>query len=89
MHESGLIRRLIEAARAEAEARGGSLRAIHVRLGALAGGSPAHLREHFEIELERMGLPAMRLHIAEAPEHPAGVELTGIELAEPVMEPGD
>ncbi len=83
MHETGLIRTLIEKARAEAEARSAELRGIHIRLGALAGGSPAHLREHFELELERLGLAGIALHIEEAPAHPAGVEITGVDLAEP------
>lgn len=83
MHETGLIRALIEKAQAEAGSRDAELRGIYVRLGALAGGSPAHLREHFEIELERLGLAGIALHIEEAPMHPAGVELTGVELAEP------
>jgi len=83
MHETGLIRRLLELAREEAHRRGGRLRAIDVRLGALAGGSPEHMREHFEIEAGALGLADLVLNITEAPEHPAGVELTGIELAEP------
>lgn len=83
MHESGLIRTLVERAQEEATRRHASLRAIFVRLGALAGGSAAHLREHFEIELARLGLEGVALHIEEAPAHPAGVELTGVELAEP------
>jgi Zn finger protein HypA/HybF involved in hydrogenase expression len=82
MHETGLIRALIEKARAEATARSAELRGIHIRLGALAGGTAAHLREHFEHELERLGLTGIALHVEEAPAHPAGVELTGLELAE-------
>ena len=64
------------------EARGGRLRRIHVRLGALAGGSPAHLREHFEQECEVMGLGELHMHIVEDPDLPTGVEITGIELVE-------
>ncbi|PRP96542.1 hypothetical protein ENSA5_36180 [Enhygromyxa salina] len=81
MHESGIIRKLIETARAEAERRGGRLRAIELRLGALAGGSADHLRGHFELELERLGLSDIRLDIREAAAHPAGVEITAIEIA--------
>lgn len=83
MHESGLIKSLIEAARGEAAGREGELRAIHVRLGALAGGSAAHLREHFEIELGALGLGDIELHIDEEPDRPSGIEMTGIELTEP------
>jgi len=81
VHESGLIRALIEKAQAEAERQGGSLRSISVRLGALAGGTADHLREHFERELERLSLSAVRLDIEEVPAHPAGVEITAIEVA--------
>ena len=80
MHESGLIRRMIDTARREAERRGGSLAGIEVRLGALAGGSPEHLREHFEIELARLELVDIGLEIIEAPEHPGGVEIIGISV---------
>lgn len=80
MHETGMIRRLLEIARGEAERQGGRLRAIEVRLGALAGGSPEHLREHFELELERLGMQRIELRIEEQPDHPGGIEITGIEL---------
>ncbi len=80
MHETRMIRRLIETAQAEANQRGGALRAVHIRLGVLSGGSPEHLREHFEIEAKALGLDEVDLHIVEAPDHPAGVEITGIEL---------
>jgi Zn finger protein HypA/HybF involved in hydrogenase expression len=80
MHESGLIRRMIATARREAERQGATLAGIEVRLGALAGGSAEHLREHFEIELAALGLADIVLEITEAPEHPAGVEITGITL---------
>ena len=80
MHETGMIRKLIEAARAEAGRQGGRLCAVQVRLGALAGGSAAHLREHFELELERLGLTDIRLDIEQMPTYPGGVEITSIEL---------
>ena len=60
--------------------RGGELRAIDVRLGVLAGGSPDHLREHFEVELRRRGATGIELRIEEQPAYPGGVEITGIEL---------
>lgn len=81
MHERGIIQKLIETARAEAGRQGGRLRAIQVRLGALAGGSPDHLREHFELELARLGLADIRLDIVEVPADPVGVEILSIELA--------
>lgn len=81
MHESGVIRRLVELALDEAARRGGRLRAIEVRLGALAGGSPEHLREHFEHELARRGQAGIALRIEEQPAYPGGVELVGIELS--------
>ena len=40
MHESGMIQKLLRLAFDEAERQGATLRAIEVRLGALAGGSP-------------------------------------------------
>ncbi|MEZ4380063.1 MAG: hypothetical protein R3A79_01855 [Nannocystaceae bacterium] len=80
MHESGMIRRLLEVALAEAERRGAELAGIDVRLGALAGGSPAHLREHFEIERERLGLAPLDLRIVAEPDYPGGVEITGVDL---------
>lgn len=85
MHETGVIRKLIQTALQEAERRGGRLTRIHIRLGALAGGTAAHLREHFVHELQALGLDGpsrIDLAIEEAPDHPAGVELTAIELAD-------
>ena len=41
MHETGMIRKLIETARAEADRRGGRLQAIDVRLGALVEARPS------------------------------------------------
>ena len=81
MHESGMIQKLLRLAFDEAERQGATLRAIEVRLGALAGGSPEHLREHFEIELQRTGAPQIELRIESVPEHPGGVEITGLELS--------
>jgi hypothetical protein len=80
MHESGLIRRLLQVAMDEAARRGGTLAAVHVRLGALAGGSPDHLREHFAIEARRLGMALPWLNIEEDPDSPTGVEITAIEV---------
>jgi hydrogenase nickel incorporation protein HypA/HybF len=81
MHESGVIQKLVQLAFDEAERRGGRLVAIEIRLGVLAGGSPDHLREHFEHELARRGATGIALRIDEQPAYPGGVELTGIELS--------
>lgn len=80
MHESGLIRSLLRTALAEAERRDAELAAINVRLGVLAGGSPEHLREHFEVELLQLGLGPIRLNIESDPEYPSGIEIIGVEL---------
>lgn len=80
MHESGMIQSLLKTALAEAERRGAELVAIDLRLGVLAGGSPGHLREHFEIERERLGLGPLTLNIEADPDYPGGVEITGVEL---------
>ena len=80
MHESGMIQALLRTAWAEAERRNADLVGIDVRLGVLAGGSPEHLREHFEIELSRLGLGPIELNIATEPDYPGGVEIVGLEL---------
>ena len=80
MHESGVITRLLDVALAEAERREARLVKLHLRLGALAGGSPAHLREHFEIELMRRELAGVGLELRVDEDHPGGIELTSVEL---------
>jgi Zn finger protein HypA/HybF involved in hydrogenase expression len=80
MHESGLIQALLRTASAEAERQDAELTGIDLRLGVLAGGSPEHLREHFEIELARLGLGPIALNIAADPEYPGGIEIVGVEL---------
>ena len=80
MHESGMIQSLLRTASAEAARRNAELVGIEVRLGVLAGGSPEHLREHFEIELARLGLGQIALHITNDPDYPGGVEIVGLEL---------
>ena len=55
---------------------------VDVRLGVLAGGSPEHLREHFEIELQRMNLGPITLRIHADDTYPGGVEIVGVELRE-------
>ncbi len=80
MHETGVIRKLIALAQNEAIRRQGTLCAIQIRLGALAGGSPEHMREHFEIALQQTGLNNIRLDITEEPTYPVAVEITSIEI---------
>jgi Zn finger protein HypA/HybF involved in hydrogenase expression len=80
MHEHGLVDRLLERALAEATARGGRLRAVHVRLGALAPLDEPALRALFAHVLGHLGRDDVALVVTHAPDHPAGVELTGVDL---------
>lgn len=75
-----MITRLLDIALAEAERREARLVKLHLRLGALAGGSPAHLREHFEIELGRRDLADVGLELQVDEDYPGGVELTSVQL---------
>ena len=81
MHEHGLIDRLFRLALAEARQRGGCLRAVHVRLGALASSTPDHFREDFEHVRAELGAGEVALYIETAPDHPTGVELVSIDVA--------
>ncbi|AUX24243.1 uncharacterized protein SOCEGT47_047800 [Sorangium cellulosum] len=81
MHEHGLIQRLLARALAEAERRGGRLRGVHVRLGALASATPEHFREDFEHVRAELSAGDVALHVEVAPERPAGVELVSIDVA--------
>ena len=81
MHEHGLVDRLVRTALAEAEQRGARLRGVRVRLGAMATIRPEALRHDFDhIVRDHLGLD-VTLDVEEAPDHPAGVEITGLELA--------
>ncbi len=81
MHEHGLMEKLLRRASAEAEARGGALRGVRVRLGALATGDPDHFRGDLEHVREELGMGAVALDLEIAPDHPAGVELLSIDVA--------
>lgn len=81
MHEHGLIDRLLDRALDEAARRGGTLRAVRVRLGAMATSDPEHFRGDFEHVREERGLHQVALRLETAPDHPAGVELLSIEVA--------
>lgn len=80
MHEHGLVDRLMQAALAEAEQRGALLRAVHVRLGALASLDEARLRADFAHVLEHLGRSDIALHVEQAPDRPSGLEIVGIDV---------
>ncbi|MFN7700673.1 MAG: hypothetical protein ACK6CU_01565 [Deltaproteobacteria bacterium] len=80
MHEHGLVMRLLERARREAAARGGTLRGLRVRLGALSSSDAAHFREEVEHVCVEHGLGALRLEIEEDRDRPSGIELVSIEV---------
>lgn len=80
MHEHGLMTKLLRRASDEATARGGTLRGLVVRLGALASHDTEHFRGDFEHVREELGLPALTLELEVDPDHPAGVELVSVIL---------
>ncbi|MBX3469638.1 MAG: hydrogenase maturation nickel metallochaperone HypA [Planctomycetes bacterium] len=85
MHETGLIRRLIQAALAAAEAEGGGrVTGVGLKVGALTGLSEGHLREHWDEAVPGTPLEgaALRITCAEDLADPdgAGVVLEWIEL---------
>jgi hypothetical protein len=80
VHEHGLVMRLLERARREAIARGGTLRGVRVRLGALSSSDAAHFREEVEHVCAEHGLGALGLQIEEDRERPTGIELVSIEI---------
>jgi Zn finger protein HypA/HybF involved in hydrogenase expression len=82
MHEHGLMTRLLVTAEAQAKVRGGTLRGVHVKLGARAASDPEHFRGDFEHVREELGLGAVRLTLEVAPDHPGGVELVSIEVGD-------
>jgi Zn finger protein HypA/HybF involved in hydrogenase expression len=82
VHHLGVISKLLRAAAEEASRRGGSLRRVRVRLGALASLDEAHFREDFGLAREQLGMTRVELEVERAPDRPSGVELVGIEVAE-------
>lgn len=80
MHEHGLVMRLIEKARREASARGGTLRAMRVRLGALSSSDAAHFREEVEHVCHEHGLGPIGLTLEEDRDRPVGIELVSIDI---------
>ncbi len=77
MHEGSLMRGLLRAV--EAAAAGAPVKAVGVRVGALAGISPAHLREHWHEHCAEV-----RLEVTEgedpAEEHAQGVVVEWVEV---------
>lgn len=64
MHETGLVRRLVESARAIAAAEGGGrILEVGVKVGALTGISADHLREHWDHEVRALGLEGAALQV--------------------------
>lgn len=85
MHETGLIRQLIQAALAAARAGGGGeVQAVGVKVGALTGLSGEHLREHWQEAVPGTGLEGATLQLtcSDDPLDPdaAGVLLEWVEL---------
>lgn len=84
MHEAAVIRDVV--ARVLAAAGEERVAGVHVRVGALAAESPAHLRLHFEAATAGTPLAGARLVIEEESDIAAagalGVRLTGIDVEE-------
>lgn len=80
MHEHHLCDRLLDAALEQAQHRTARLVGVRVRLGAMSGSDPDHLRGDFEHVCEERGLGPLDLLVELAPEHPSGLELVGVLL---------
>ncbi|MBI4604849.1 MAG: hypothetical protein HY721_23040 [Planctomycetes bacterium] len=79
MHESGIADKLIALARAEAARRGGRLRAVRVRLGALAEASAEQLRAALDHLRAEHGLD-VAVDLRLDPGYPGGVEIESLEI---------
>jgi hydrogenase nickel incorporation protein HypA/HybF len=80
MHETGLVRRLVEAARAIAASEGGGrIIGVGVKVGALTGLSSEHLREHWDHEVGGTGLEGAALRVT-CSDDAADVDATGVIL---------
>jgi hydrogenase nickel incorporation protein HypA/HybF len=80
VHETGVIRRLMEAALAAARAEGGGpITRVGVKVGALTGLSAGHLREHWAEEVAGTSLAAASLDVT-ASEDPADPDALGVVL---------
>jgi hydrogenase nickel incorporation protein HypA/HybF len=67
MHELSIALSLVELAETEANRLGGRVRAVHVRVGALAGVVQEALRSSYEIACADTALAGSRLVIKEVP----------------------
>ena len=78
MHELSIAMSILEAAEEEAQIHGGSVAAIHVRIGKLSGIVPSALTSAYELAREHTALAECRLVI----DHVEGQDLlvTGLEL---------
>lgn len=78
MHEAALIRGVV--ARALAAAGDDRVAAVHLRVGALAAESPAHLRFHFAAAVTGTAAAGARL-VIERETDPAAAGALGVRLA--------
>ena len=76
------MEKLIATAQGKASERGGTLRGLKVRLGAMATSTPEHFRDDFVHVRDELGLGDIELTVETAPERPAGVELLSVEISE-------
>lgn len=88
MHESSLIKGLLRQLETLAlENGGGRIRCIRVWLGALSQFSPAHFREHFEIDARGTAAEGAVLEItlSEDSLHPRSLEvvLESVDVVDP------
>ncbi len=82
MHEHGLMEKLLATAQSKAAERGGKLRRLRVRLGAMSTSTPEHFRDDFIHVRDELGLSDIELTVEAAPDRPAGVELLSVEISE-------
>jgi Zn finger protein HypA/HybF involved in hydrogenase expression len=80
VHETGLVRRLVEAARRIAAAEGGGhILEVAVKVGALTGISAAHLRDHWVEEVRGTPLEGAELKVA-CSDDPTDADADGVIL---------
>lgn len=86
MHESGMVKGLLRATLETAEREGGRVKAVGVRLGALAGISAEHLREHWDEALRGTAAEGAALVVVQgddpACEHALDVLLDWVEVTQ-------
>lgn len=80
MHESGVIEDLMKAVEDAARKNGAQkVTSIKLKIGALAGIEPDHLREHFEIAAVGTMAEGAELEI-ETTEEPGGITLQSMDI---------